>query len=119
MRPRPGCLPSGGPYVKQDSPGRRSFVMFLASGVAVTAASLVGPAAAHAEPVGTEVPPKEAPAAALGAHDVELLADAEAHGRRNVTMIIMTDKGEAPDVVGQVEKLGGSIARRFDKVGYV
>jgi subtilisin family serine protease len=104
--------------VKQHFRGRSAFAALIASSVAVGVVSLTGATAAQAEPVPDDVL-KEAPAETLGSRDVELLARAESKGERSVTLIIATDKGEAKDVAARVEKLGGSVARRFDKVGYV
>ncbi|AGZ46467.1 putative subtilase-family protease [Actinoplanes friuliensis DSM 7358] len=95
--------------------------------MAVGAAALSGPAPATAAPVQAPAPapvaeaatPKDAPADALDSHDADLLAKAESSGARNVTLIISTDSGKAGDVAGQVEKLGGTVTQRYDKVGYV
>jgi subtilisin family serine protease len=111
---------------RQSTWGRRTFTALLASGVAMGAATVTGVNAANAAPTtDTTAPvadaptPKDSPAATLGSHDADLLAEAESNGQRNVTLIISTDNGEASDVAAQVEKLGGTVARRFDKVGYV
>jgi subtilisin family serine protease len=63
--------------------------------------------------------PKEAPTNELDAHDADLLAKAESSGARNVTLIISTERGQASDVAAAVKKLGGTVAQRYDKVGYV
>jgi subtilisin family serine protease len=112
---------------QQTSLGRRTVTALLASGVAVGAAALTGPAPASAIPVKAPAPapvaeadtPKDAPADALDSHDADLLAKAEGAGARTVTLIISTDSGKASDVAGQVKKLGGTVAQRYDKVGYV
>jgi subtilisin family serine protease len=110
---------------QQSTWGRRSFAALLASGVAMGAASVTGMTPAHADPVAA---PASAPATdtsetpkadTLGSKDVELLAAAEAKGEQKVTVIIATDKGDAAKVADSVRKLGGTISRRFDKVGYV
>jgi subtilisin family serine protease len=106
---------------------RRTFTALLASGVAVGAAALTGPATASAAPVKAPAPapvaeaatPKDAPAGGMDAHDAELLTQAESKGARNVTLIISTDSGEASDVATQVKKLGGTVTQKYDKVGYV
>jgi subtilisin family serine protease len=113
--------------VRHQSPwGRRPFAALLASGVAMGAATFTGVTAAHAEPVtpttsaaDTSTTPKTAPEDTLGARDVSLLAAAEAKGEKTVTVIIATDKGDAAKVADSVRKLGGTVVRRFDKVGYV
>jgi hypothetical protein len=102
--------------------GRRTFTAVLAVGVAVlgsavpAAAEPTVPATAQDTPGDT---PKETPAETLGAHDADLLSKAESKGSRNVTLIISTDSGQAAEVATQVKKLGGTVTRRFDKVGYV
>jgi subtilisin family serine protease len=109
----------------QSTWGRRTFTALLASGVAMGAATFTTVTPASAEPVVTPVPaaepaaPKEASGDTLGSRDVELLAEAEGRGDRKVTVIIATDKGEAGDVAAAVRKLGGTVTRQFDKVGYV
>ena len=110
---------------QQSTWGRRTFTALLASGVAMSAATFTGVTVAAAEPAATPVPatepaaPKDPADDTLGSRDVELLAEAEANGDRKVTVIIATDKGEAVDVAAAVKKLGGTVTRRFDKVGYV
>ena len=112
---------------QQSSLGRRTLTALLASGVAVGAAALTGPAPASAVPVKAPAPapaaeaptPKDAPADGLDSHDADLLAAAEGAGVRSVTLIISTDSGKAADVAGQVKKLGGTVTQRYDKVGYV
>ena len=105
--------------------GRRTFTAVLAVGVAVLGSQVPAsaePTAPSAAPAVQETPgdtPKETPAETLGAHDADLLSKAESKGTDRVTVIISTDEGKASQVVDQVEKLGGSVARRFDKVGYV
>ena len=116
------------PFVRQQSTwGRRSFTALLASGVAMSAATFTGVTAAAAapvapptaEPAAESVEAKDATTDTLETRDVELLAKAEAEGVRRVTLIIATDKGEAADVAAAVQKLGGTVTRRFDKVGYL
>ena len=99
--------------------GRRTFAAVLAVGVAVLGNAL--PAAAEVTPA-TATPgdtPKEAPADTLGARDAELLSEAQSKGDRAVTLIISTDSGKASEVAAGVQKMGGTVTRRFDKVGYV
>ncbi len=101
--------------------GRRTFTAVLAVGVAVLGNAL--PAAAEPAPApAQDTPgdtPKEAPADTLGARDAELLSEAESAGTQAVTLIISTDSGKASEVATQVKKLGGTVTRRFDQVGYV
>ena len=100
--------------------GRRSLVALLAAGAAaVTAAT-----PAHAAPTPVPAPVVEAGSSTpkddtLGDKDVSLLAAAETKGEPTVTVIIATDKGDAAQVADSVRRLGGTISRRFDKVGFV
>ncbi|HEX8343254.1 MAG TPA: S8 family serine peptidase [Actinoplanes sp.] len=96
--------------------------MSAATFTGITAADAAPAAAPTVEPTADSIAPKDATAATadtLESRDVELLAKAEAEGARAVTLIIATDKGEAADVAAAVQKLGGTVTRRFDKVGYV
>ncbi|MET0422870.1 MAG: S8 family serine peptidase, partial [Actinoplanes sp.] len=114
---------------QQSTWGRRTFTSFLAIGVAAGAASLTGSLPASAEPgaipaalqKASEDPatPKESPADTLGSHDADLLVKAQAERKKNVTVIISTDKGKAADVASKIDALGGTVTRRVDKVGYV
>ncbi|GIF05692.1 S8 family serine peptidase [Actinoplanes siamensis] len=108
--------------------GRRTFTSVLAIGLAAGVTTVSGslPAAAAPAPVrqdgapATEsVDPKDSPADSLGAHDAGLLAEARAERRPAVTLIIATDQGRSADVAARLEALGGTVARRFDEVGYV
>jgi hypothetical protein len=98
---------------------RRSAALLFASGVAagMTLAGL--PSAASAEPTDTPESIKSAPADTLDAHDADLLAQAKAKGEQHVMLIVATDKGEAKDVVTELTKLGGNVAKRYDSIGYV
>ncbi|MEV1019222.1 S8 family serine peptidase [Streptomyces sp. NPDC050264] len=56
----------------------------------------------------------------LGAHDAELLADAEADGTKNVTLMVATAPGATEQVAKQLDAVkGGSVGRAYDKLGYV
>ncbi|MEV6492711.1 S8 family serine peptidase, partial [Actinoplanes sp. NPDC051633] len=103
--------------------GRRTFIAVLAVGVAVLGNAVPANAAPNpATPTLQANPadsPKDAPADTLGAHDADLLSKAESTGARNVTLIIATDDGKVAEVAAQVKSLGGTVTRRFDKVGYV
>ncbi|MGK5679539.1 S8 family serine peptidase [Actinoplanes sp. URMC 104] len=63
--------------------------------------------------------PKESPADTLGAHDADLLAQAEAAKKKFVTVIVATDNGKSAEVAAKIEGLGGVVTRRFDQIGYV
>ncbi|MFI5846024.1 S8 family serine peptidase [Catenuloplanes sp. NPDC051500] len=97
---------------------RRSLATLLASGLAVGTVMLPGASPASADPVETDTP-KVSPAAALGAEDAKLLAEAEASGKPTVTIVVATDKGKAGAVAGELQKLGASVSRSVDKLGYV
>jgi subtilisin family serine protease len=86
--------------------------------LATGAITLTGAATASAEPsTGSDVP--KATTETLGSHDKDLLAQAEAKGEPTVTLIVATQKGKAKDVAAQMKKLGGTVAKQFDQVGYV
>ncbi|MEV6349346.1 S8 family serine peptidase [Actinoplanes sp. NPDC051851] len=116
---------------RQSTWGCRTLTSVVALGVVAGVATLSGSAPAVADPSaalaaspGTaptteDVDPKGSPVETLGSHDAGLLAEAEAADKTSVTVIIATADGKADDVAAQVESLGGSIARRFDQVGYV
>ncbi|WP_189333138.1 S8 family serine peptidase [Actinoplanes ianthinogenes] len=123
MRPPPfaGADPAEDPPVRHRfTRSRRLLAAVSAVGIAVLGA----PTPARAEPAAPApvTEPGDGPktdATGLGAHDSDLLNQAVASGKPKVTVIIATDAGQADDVAGQVEQLGGTVARRFDKVGYV
>jgi subtilisin family serine protease len=117
------------PHVKRQNPwNRRTLTALLAFGVAVgsiafdgaTSAVAADPLARPGAPAAVDpATPKDALADTLGSHDTDLLTQAEAKGTKAVTLIISTDSGDAPDVAASIHKLGGTVTRRFDKVGYV
>ncbi|GIF46019.1 pre-peptidase [Asanoa ferruginea] len=99
---------------------RRVFVGLLATAVATGLTTLaVGLPAANAEPGPTSPALKESPTDTLGSHDLDLLTQAKARGEKSVMLIIATDKGESADVAGALKKLGGTVAKRVDQVGYL
>ncbi|WP_111767434.1 S8 family serine peptidase [Nakamurella deserti] len=79
-----------------------------------------GPAAADpdADP-GTTDPPKDSASETLSSHDLDLLADAEAKGEQQVTLIVATEKGETAPVADEMVALGGQVANQVDDLGYV
>ena len=105
--------------MKQSSSARRF-------AIGVTAAALVLGASATAyaeqtqpgEPAENETP-KQSSIRVLSFHDLDLLAEAEVEGKRQVTLLIATDRGAAREVAGRIDDLGGTVSRRFDKLGYV
>ncbi|MFC7496312.1 MULTISPECIES: S8 family serine peptidase [unclassified Nocardioides] len=55
----------------------------------------------------------------LGEHDRALLAEAVSDGDKYVTMILATDAGSADNVEASVERLGGTVGMRAQRIGYV
>ncbi|MFI6659403.1 S8 family serine peptidase [Streptomyces sp. NPDC050523] len=56
----------------------------------------------------------------LGSDDADLLAEAQAEGAKNVTMMIATAPGQTEQVAGRLDAVkGGSVGRTYDKLGYV
>lgn len=111
---------NGGSVIFALSRRRQWFALLLTGGLATTgmmAASL--PAAADEPPVVDGVPKSAAPADRLGDHDLALLAEARSKGAKRVNLIILTKNGRADEVTTSVEKLGGSVGNRNDRVGYV
>ncbi|MEV4621445.1 S8 family serine peptidase [Asanoa sp. NPDC049573] len=99
---------------------RRVFVGLLATAMTTGFTTLaVGLPAANAEPGPSTQALKESPTDTLGSHDLDLLAQAKARGEKTVMLIVATDKGESGDVAGALKSLGGTVAKRVDKVGYV
>lgn len=70
-------------------------------------------------PSATSATLKARPSAELGPHDQELLAKAEAAGKRRVTLLIAADRGSTGQVAAAVDRLGGTVSERFDEVGYL
>lgn len=99
--------------------GRRTAALVLASGLAATMTLAAAASPASAEPSEEPEALKSAPADTLGTHDADLLADAQAKGEQHVMLIVATEKGEAKDVATGLTKLGGTVAKRVDAVGYV
>jgi hypothetical protein len=97
----------------------RTLTAALAAGLAIGVSTCTGATGAQARSLDDGVALKHAPADTLGAHDVDLLAAATTRGDHHVTLIMVTGRGRAPAVAARVKELGGTVARRFDKVGYV
>ncbi|GAA1803356.1 S8 family serine peptidase [Planosporangium flavigriseum] len=85
--------------------------------LATGAISLAGVATANADPSTQSDAPK-ATADKLGSHDEQLLAQAEAKGEQQVTVMVATDKGKAKNVASDLKKLGGKVAKE-EADGYV
>lgn len=99
--------------------GRRTLAGAMAAGLTVGVMAAAGATAASAGPSARHGLPKAASADALGSHDEELLAAAEAKGEARVTVLVAADKGQTGNVSAELSKLGGTIAKRVDAVGYV
>ena len=99
---------------------RRTSAGLLASVMAAGAMTLTGGVTtASANPASEADVLKGTPTDTLGSHDLELLANAEAKREPDVTIIVATDKGEAKDVAAELKKLGGTVGKQVDGVGYV
>ncbi|KAA0932260.1 S8 family serine peptidase [Streptomyces apricus] len=105
------------------SGARRAARIAVAAGL-VAALSAAGPIpmALAADDPGT--PAADAPVKSaggkLGSADADLLAEAQAAGDKNVTMMIATAPGRTEQVAGQLDAVkGGSVGRTYDKLGYV
>ncbi len=105
----------------RSSAGRRCGFVAAIAGLVVGTAGLAAPAFADpsSDPAGPSSAPKDTSAGVLSSHDLDLLADAEAAGKRQVTLLIAADRGETADVAVAVDKLGGTVAEQFNKVGYL
>jgi hypothetical protein len=63
--------------------------------------------------------PVESPVRLLGVRDAKALTEAKAKGKQAVTILVSTDKGKAKDVASGLAKLGGTVVKQVDQVGYV
>ncbi|MGW5667396.1 S8 family serine peptidase [Micromonospora sp. NPDC003776] len=99
---------------------RRVSAGFAASVVAAGAITLTaGTTSASAAPQAPVKAPKGHGADKLGSHDHELLAQARAKGDKRVVLIVATEKGQAGTVADQLRKLGATVAKEVDGVGYI
>lgn len=99
---------------------RRTSAALLASVMVAGAVTLAGGAStASANPPTEADVLKDTPADTLGSRDLDLLAEAEAKSEQSVTLLVATDKGQAPKVATELKKLGGVIGNQVDEVGYV
>lgn len=100
---------------------RRVSAALLASAVTVGTVT-AGAAPASADSAAPIDVPKSAPDEAadpLGSRDLELLAEAEAKGEPTVTVMVATDKGETDQVADRLTRLGATVAKKVNAVGYV
>lgn len=116
MTPDPQRAPISG--------ARRAARLAAAAGL-VAALTAAGPipmalAADGATTAPTADPAVKSASDKLGAQDAELLADAKADGKKNVTMMVATAPGATEQVARQLDAVkGGSVGRTYDKLGYV
>jgi subtilase family protein/pre-peptidase len=102
---------------------RRVVRTALAVGV-VAALSAAGPVpmawSADAPPATTADTDVRSAHKKLGPDDADLLAEAEADGAKNVTLMVATAPGATEQVAQQLDAVkGGSVGRTYDKLGYV
>ena len=98
---------------------KQALAAAAATGLAVGALAVGGATPAGAAPPAETGPPKVSGKDILGAHDRELLAQAEAKGQKRVTILVATQKGQAAAVGAALAKLGATVGNRVDEVGYV
>ncbi|MFI5693148.1 S8 family serine peptidase [Kribbella sp. NPDC051586] len=87
----------------------RKFGVLALSAVLVGALIGVTPAAAD--------PPR--PKKDLGYSDKVLLQKARTKGQKTVTLLVAADKGQSNEVAQRVAKLGGTVEKRTDSIGYL
>ncbi|MGW2423924.1 S8 family serine peptidase [Streptomyces sp. NPDC001709] len=102
-------------------PGPRRLARIAVAVGVVAALSAAGPIplalAADTPPTGTGV---KSAHDKLGSDDADLLAEAQADGDKNVTMMIATAPGQTEQVAEELDAVkGGSVGRTYDKLGYV
>jgi subtilisin family serine protease len=107
-------------------PGRRRAARVAAAASLVAALLAAGTAPAFSTPSdGDPADPGGAKAVQpadrkIGAADLELLAEAEATGKKQVTFMVATAPGATEQVSGQLDAVQGAvIGRTFDGLGYV
>ncbi|WP_446447345.1 hypothetical protein [Streptomyces broussonetiae] len=102
---------------------RRPARVAVAAGV-VAALCVAGPVplalAADNTPAPATHPAVKSAQDKLGSDDARLLAEAEADGAKNVTMMIATAPGQTEQVTEELDAVkGGSVGRTYDRLGYV
>ncbi|MFI1754471.1 S8 family serine peptidase [Streptomyces sp. NPDC020571] len=110
---------------REPIPGaRRRARLAVATGL-VAALAAVGPVpvALAADGPATTAPVDTSVKSAhdkLGSHDADLLAEAKADGRKNVTMMVATAPGRTEQVAKELDAVaGGTVGRTYDELGYV
>ncbi|MGW6454874.1 S8 family serine peptidase [Streptomyces sp. NPDC055078] len=123
MTPQSQSSISGDSASGHRPPGRRRAVRIAAAASIVAALVAVGTnsvfAGAPAADPGADV--KAATASdKIGTADEKLLAEAEAKGDKNVTVMVATTPGATEQVSGQLDAVEGAVVgRTFDRLGYV
>ncbi|WP_282696769.1 S8 family serine peptidase [Streptomyces sp. CC208A] len=100
--------------------GRAARIAAAAGLVTALVAAGAAPVLAADDPATTPPVKTAEPADKLGATDAQRLAEAEASGEKNVTVLIATAPGATEQVAGQLDAVpGGSVGHRNDELGYV
>ncbi|PIM73589.1 serine protease [Streptomyces sp. JV178] len=105
-------------------PGARRAARIAVAAGLVTALSAAGPVPLSLAADGTHAtvadPGVKSGPEKLGSDDAALLARAEAHREKNVTMMIATVPGQTEKVAAELDAVkGGSVGRTYDQLGYV
>lgn len=107
-------------------PGVRRAARIAAAAGMVAALVAAGAAPAFSAPTDTPPAGPTAPEPAksaerkIGSDDAELLAEAEARGEKNITMMVATAPGATEQVARQLDAVkGGTVGQTYDKLGYV
>ncbi|MGP3633052.1 S8 family serine peptidase [Streptomyces sp. 24-1644] len=102
---------------------RRAARIAAAAGlVAALAASGAAPVFAADDPATAPVKPSAASGKGdkLGSADADVLAQAEAKGEKNITLMVATAPGATEEVTRQLDAVKGSVlGQTYDKLGYV
>ncbi|TDW23638.1 S8 family serine peptidase [Kribbella kalugense] len=96
---------------------RKLGVIGVAGAVAVAMVGVTPAAAVEAGGLGATVKPK--PKKDLGYGDKMLLQKARSKGQKTVTLLVAAEKGQSNDVAQRVAKLGGTVEKRTDSIGYL
>ncbi|MGA4798882.1 S8 family serine peptidase [Streptomyces lavendulocolor] len=115
---------SQGSISGSPTPGHRRAARVAAAAGLVAALVAAGTAPVLAADATDPAPPKPAPSSAtadkLGAADAERLAEAEATGKKSVTVMVATAPGQTEQVAAQLDGVAGAtVGTTYDKLGYV
>ncbi|MFB9391282.1 S8 family serine peptidase [Streptomyces coeruleoprunus] len=104
-------------------PGVRRAARIAAAAGLVAALVATGAAPSFAAPADSPSPapePAKSAARKLGSQDAERLAEAQAKGEKNITLMVATAPGATEQVAAQLDAVkGGTVGRTYDKLGYV